>query len=289
MEADELDRALGLLVEAERREAALSGLQAALDSDKVDVLSAALQEAEEAGLAAGELEAARAALALLAQKAGVTVEEPGHADVPEDAAARRDSSTAISGLEDDVLAATCYHDAAGVKKAIDDLDAAGVKSAQVCDLTNSDGNSLLHFAVRELPPDESWSAALDTVQVLLELQCDINSRNTYDETPLMLAMRAASACLFNPASPSSDGHGVQIVEALLRAGADPNAGDDQGETPLMEAACVGNLELCRALLAGRADPCQTSSFGLTAVDVSSPEVASLLNKAKASSPDVPCN
>jgi len=296
LEADELDRALGLLVEAERREAALSSLQAGAKSGAAEVLSAAIKEAEEAGIAAGDMESAREALAQLARTAGAAEpreakESIGEAS-PQDGAADRGSKE-VSRLHEEVLAATCSHDTAGVRRVVKELDAAGVSSAQVCNLTDSDGNVLLHLAVRELPQDESWSDVSAVVHFLVELQCDVNARNACDETPLVLASRAASAFAVDPTTQNGNANdGVQIVQALIEAGADPNAGDDQGETSLMEAACVGNMELCRVLLHGRADPWQTSSFGLTAVDVSrdNPEVLTFLSKTtKASSPDVRCN
>ena len=42
---------------------------------------------------------------------------------------------------------------------------------------------------------------------------------------------------------------MQSVAALLAAGADPNAQNKQGTTPLMAAAMYQNLEGVRALLA----------------------------------------
>jgi len=52
-----------------------------------------------------------------------------------------------------------------------------------------------------------------------------------------------------------------MAQKLLAAGADPNAGLLSGETPLMEAARRGNLATVRALLANKADPNAKESLG----------------------------
>jgi ankyrin repeat protein len=52
---------------------------------------------------------------------------------------------------------------------------------------------------------------------------------------------------------------------LLAAGADPNAVDFEGATPLMYAAEVGTMELLRALLAAGADVNAQDAEGRTAL------------------------
>jgi ankyrin repeat protein len=49
-------------------------------------------------------------------------------------------------------------------------------------------------------------------------------------------------------------HDVKQVKALLRSGADPDAPDVDGETPLYAAAVQGAVENVRLLLAGGASP-----------------------------------
>eukprot|EP00812_Abedinium_dasypus_P005934 NODE_1746_length_1070_cov_309.187192.p1 GENE.NODE_1746_length_1070_cov_309.187192~~NODE_1746_length_1070_cov_309.187192.p1 ORF type:complete len:277 (+),score=73.43 NODE_1746_length_1070_cov_309.187192:71-832(+) len=65
--------------------------------------------------------------------------------------------------------------------------------------------------------------------------------------------------------------------------ADPNTSDECGKTPLMEAACAGDFDLCCLLISHRADPAQDDHGGLTAAHyathhaTSHPEVLELLN------------
>ena len=52
-----------------------------------------------------------------------------------------------------------------------------------------------------------------------------------------------------------------IIDALLKAGADPNTKNPEGETPLMAVARSGNVEAARLLLEARADVNAKESFG----------------------------
>src|SRR2546423_8766741 len=54
-----------------------------------------------------------------------------------------------------------------------------------------------------------------------------------------------------PLSLACSNGNAQIIEALLKAGADPNATVRSGETPLMLAARTGNVEAVRLLLTYR--------------------------------------
>jgi len=57
--------------------------------------------------------------------------------------------------------------------------------------------------------------------------------------------------------------GVESVKALLAAGADPNARQQGGFTPLLVAAAKGNLEIVKLLLLNGADPNGRNDAGAT--------------------------
>jgi ankyrin repeat protein len=63
------------------------------------------------------------------------------------------------------------------------------------------------------------------------------------------------------------GRHLAIATALLAAGADPDARQQAGYTPLMAAAANGDAELTRALLAAGADPALTNDSGASAADI----------------------
>jgi ankyrin repeat protein len=73
---------------------------------------------------------------------------------------------------------------------------------------------------------------------------------------------------------------LTIAEALLQAGANANARQEGGFTPLHEAALNGNVPLIRLLLAHGADPSLASDEGQRPVDLAlkhgHPAVAGLL-------------
>jgi len=95
-----------------------------------------------------------------------------------------------------------------------------------------DGTTALHWAVH--------NGNLAQVNALLKARAAVNTRNRYGVAPLWLA-----------ATNSSDA----IVEALLRAGADPNiTRADSGETVLMIAAKSGHPGVLQRLLAYGAEP-----------------------------------
>lgn len=77
------------------------------------------------------------------------------------------------------------------------------------------------------------------IALISEADCDLNHRSNSGQTPLHIAPEAML-------------HGVTAL--LLVKGADPNARDDLGRTPLMTAARTGDLKSVQHLLKHRADP-----------------------------------
>lgn len=109
------------------------------------------------------------------------------------------------------------------------------------------------------------------LQQLLQQRASVNEalRHSHGDTPLMLAVRAAG----NSQLPQR----LLVVNELLLHRAAPNAADQEGETALMEAVCMGDVALCRLLLDARADVAQRSSAGATAQDFcSNVEVSQLI-------------
>ena len=63
------------------------------------------------------------------------------------------------------------------------------------------------------------------------------------------------------------------LQALLKQGADANAKDARGVTPLMQAAIVGSPEAMKLLLDNGADPNLTNTAGSTALMFSVTDIA----------------
>jgi ankyrin repeat protein len=81
---------------------------------------------------------------------------------------------------------------------------------------------------------------------------------------------------------------AEAAERLLLAGADPNSVDLAGSSVLMGAAFKGHLELCEKLLAAGADPTIRNHAGLDArgfaVSFGRVDVAALLDERAAGQP-----
>jgi ankyrin repeat protein len=94
----------------------------------------------------------------------------------------------------------------------------------------------------------------DIVRLLIEKGADVNavSKNAQHVAPL----HAATAR-----------HDAEIVEALLKAGADPNRHQEAGFTPLHEAASAGQEAIARLLVAHGAQRDARTDDGRTAADL----------------------
>lgn len=99
------------------------------------------------------------------------------------------------------------------------------------------GNEQLNEQLLEAVED----ANVDSVKNLLEKGADVNTTDTYGRTPLRLAV-------------DEDENATKIVKALLEKGAEPDkVRDTNMTTPLQIAAEIGNIEIVKALLAAGAD------------------------------------
>ena len=115
-----------------------------------------------------------------------------------------------------------------------------------------------HADVNAKQPDGQtalWWAAhhgdIDVVRLLLANGADVNARGS-GATPLILAADVATTK--KEYLPAKGAQGPAVISALLAAGADVNAKQNDGQTGLMLAADSGDTEMVRALLAAGADP-----------------------------------
>lgn len=86
---------------------------------------------------------------------------------------------------------------------------------------DADGNTPLHYAAQ--------SCASEAVSILLAEMVPLDARNAKQQTPLMLAAKAATEC----------GAAVTTIKLLLHSHADVNAVDYQGNSPL-HLACMSS-------------------------------------------------
>jgi hypothetical protein len=98
-------------------------------------------------------------------------------------------------------------------------------------------NTPLHSAV--------YYGNVEMVEVLLNLEADVNIRNTDSRTPLNYISRASSSSHEVPNYPQSS---ANVARLLLDRGADINARNDEGQTPLHTTMSVGVIEVIRVLL-----------------------------------------
>lgn len=95
---------------------------------------------------------------------------------------------------------------------------------------------------------------LDAVKTFIAAGADIHAaaRNSFKVQPIHAAVASKN---------------IEIVRAVLEAGADPNAAQQQGFRPIHEAGSSGSRELAELLLKYGADPTLKGDHGKNAIDI----------------------
>ncbi len=95
---------------------------------------------------------------------------------------------------------------------------------------------------------------LDAVRALIALGADVHAtaRNAFKVQPIHAAVASRN---------------LDIIRAVLEAGADPNVPQQQGFVPLHEAATNGNREMAELLVKHGADPRLANEAGKTSIDL----------------------
>ena len=138
--------------------------------------------------------------------------------------------------EEELLEAAAAGDAEAVRKILKDGEVD-------VDATGSNGNTALHFAVRNGFPN--------VASLLLRANCDVDSRNDFGETALLLAARRGD---------------LESVQVLLNYGADKRIEDNNGRTPFFVAMSAQHSEVAAELLPGEGASFENDSgsfFGRT--------------------------
>jgi len=106
------------------------------------------------------------------------------------------------------------------------------------DVVDVEGDGAIHIAALHLHDE---GVAAEMCRILAEAGATINLRSASGETALHLAAEHARG---------------SVCSTLLRHAADANIADGmRHRRPLHLAACADSIEVCRQLLAARADPC----------------------------------
>jgi ankyrin repeat protein len=108
----------------------------------------------------------------------------------------------------------------------------------------------------------------ELAMMLLDRGADPHLTSNRGRIPLMAAIKYGNHDSING---WRDPESVQLINALLDKGSNVNARDDEGTTPLVEAALVNDAETIKALVARGADMASKTNEGQTPLDIAAYE------------------
>ncbi|HZS45641.1 MAG TPA: ankyrin repeat domain-containing protein [Blastocatellia bacterium] len=159
---------------------------------------------------------------------------------------------------------------AGKQSSIEAIELLIDKGASLTALTKS-RKTLLHLVT-----ERTWMPKREIVALLLQKGAEINAKDIVGYTPLhrLVLMRLAAPLVTgihmgivptdeNARKAIADQIGT--IELMISKGANVNAKDDAGSTPLHCAASIGRTDIAIVLLSHGADLNARNSFGLTAL------------------------
>ena len=142
------------------------------------------------------------------------------------------------------------------------------------EIKDTDEGTVLHYAVTR-------ESALELIPFFIAKGADINARGWGNETPLHVAISYFNEITSSPAglvftgqtvtssAPSSSGNTMaqQVIELMAKYGANLNASDAHGYTPLMQCTVADNPVLVELLLKLGADKNIRDKDGRKAIEV----------------------
>ena len=134
---------------------------------------------------------------------------------------------------------------------IDKIDEKVLKNGKLDLIKNGWNQTLLTAAV--------MNGKIRTVDLLLNAGASPDKKNGLNQYPLFLAIQAAKR--------ANNHTGLSVIQSLLKAGAQLNITDENGQTPLMMAAKNGQTQIMDLLISAGADKNMKDKAGKTAADL----------------------